>query len=89
MNDLEMYASAFIASFLAVCLKSLQQQNVTKKLYHWIMPISLCMAVTEVLTVAFISKHGFGWLVLCIGIGSGLGAIVGVYIHDKITGESE
>jgi hypothetical protein len=78
-----MYLMAFLASFCFVCLKAFQQLSVSGKHYKLIVPVSLMMASLEVWTVTVISKHGFGLLVLCIGLGAGLGAMLGMYIHDR------
>ncbi len=77
------YFISFIASFLYVALKAFQQLSVSGKHYKLILPVSYCMALLEVWTVTVIGKHGMGWLVLFIGSGAGLGAMVGMYIHDK------
>jgi len=76
-----MYAVAFTASFLYVALKSWQQLNVVRQAYAWILPTSMCMALCEVYVVAQVASQGFGWIVLAIGIGSGLGSLSATWIH--------
>lgn len=80
-----MYALAFGASFLFVFLKSFQQLNVVDKQYWFILPTSFFMAACEVYVVATTAKNGWGAIVLFIGLGGGLGSMLSVWIHDKIT----
>ena len=89
VSNPEMYLLAFLASLCAVFLKTFQQNNVQKKLYLWIPPISLLMTLLEVYTVAVMAKHGISWLVLYIGLGAGIGSCIGIWVHDKIIGEKE
>ena len=77
------YLLAFGASFCFVFLKSAQQQNVTHKKYWWILPTSLLMATCEVAVISMVAKNGWGWLILAVGIGAGLGAMLATYLHSK------
>jgi hypothetical protein len=81
------YILAFAASFFFVGLKSWQQLNVVHKKYWWILPTSFAMASCEVYVVATVARAGWGWLVLVIGFGSGLGAIIATWMHGRITGK--
>lgn len=83
MESPELYLMAFLASFMYCAAKSLQQLNVQNKLYYFIVPVSLIMCCLEVWSVTVISKHGFGWLILFLGTGAGLGSIAATYLHDK------
>lgn len=78
-----MYALAFVASFFFVGLKSIQQLNVVHKQYWWILPTSMLMAACEVVVVAGVAKNGWGWIVLAIGLGAGLGAMGATYLHSR------
>lgn len=78
-----MYFLVFISSFLFTFAKSFQQNNVTHKVYKLIVPTSLFLALMEVYTISVLSKHGVGWLVLIIGLGSGIGSSLSVFVHDK------
>lgn len=78
-----MYFLAFLSSFFFTFAKSFQQNNVTHKLYKWIIPTSLFLALMEVYTISVLSKHGVGWLILIVGLGSGLGSSLSVFVHDK------
>jgi hypothetical protein len=80
------YLLAFLSSFFFVGLKSTQQLNVQHKQYVWILPTSLLMATCEVYVVASVAKNGWGWLVVAIGLGAGLGAIAATWLHDKFIG---
>lgn len=88
-TNAEMYLLAFLASLSAVFLKTFQQNNVQKKLYYWIPPVSLMMTLLEVYTVAVMAKHGISWLVLYIGLGAGIGSCIGIWVHDKLIGDTK
>jgi len=79
--------AALIASFLFVGLKAFQQLNVATYQYTFVMPTSILMAVCEVYVVAQIAVSGFGWIVLWVGVGSGLGCISAMWLHKKVKNE--
>lgn len=81
------YLLAFGASFVFIFLKAFQQLNVVHKQYLWVLPTSLFMAVCEVYVIVATAKNGWGWIVLVIGLGSGLGAISSMYVHERLTGK--
>jgi len=87
MGEADLYLLAFLASLCNVFLKTFQQNNVQKKLYLLIPPISLMMTLLDVYTVSVMAKHGISWLVLYIGLGAGLGSCIGIWVHDKMIGE--
>lgn len=78
---------AFVASFVFVFLKATQQLNVVGGHYKWVLPTSLAMAACEVFTIAAIAHVGWGWIVLWVGAGSGLGAIAAMFIHSRYIGK--
>lgn len=83
------YALAFLASFTFVFLKAWQQLNVVYKKYWWILPTSIAMATCEVYVVVNMAKNGWGWIVLAVGGGAGLGAMLATWLHDKLTKEKK
>ena len=42
-------------------------------------------ATCEVYVIANVAKFGMGWLVLWIGLGSGLGSLSATFLHSKLT----
>lgn len=76
-------ALAFAASFVFVFLKAIQQLNVVHANYVWIMPVSFAMAACEVYTISATAASGWGWIIVPIGGGAGLGAMLAVYIHKR------
>lgn len=78
-------AIAFGAAFAFVFLKAFQQLNVVHKQYLWVLPTSCLMAACEVYVIATTARNGYGWIVLAIGLGSGLGAMASMYLHSRIT----
>jgi hypothetical protein len=81
------YGLAFVAAFIFIFLKAFQQLNVVHKQYLLVMPTSMLMAACEVYVVVATARNGWGWIVLAIGLGSGLGAICSMWVHQKVTGK--
>jgi hypothetical protein len=77
------YALAFAASFVFVLLKAFQQLNVVHHQVWWIMPVSFGMATCEVMVVANVATAGWGWIVLPIGLGGGLGCLSAMWLHRR------
>jgi len=78
------YTLAFLASFAFIALKAFQQLNVVHGAYWWVLPTSMLMAVFEVFVVWNMATNGIGWIVLPIGLGSGLGSIFSMWLHAQI-----
>lgn len=76
-------ALVFLASFVFIFLKSWQQLNVVHYQLWWIVPTSFAMAIAEVFTVFNMAHYGWGWVIVPIGIGSGLGSLVSTIIHKR------
>lgn len=81
------YLLAFAAAFVFIFLKAWQQLNVVHKQYLWILPTSMSMAVCEVYVIATTAQNGWGWIVLAVGLGSGLGAMASMWLHERVTGK--
>lgn len=77
------YVAAFFAAFVFVALKAAQQLNVVHHKVWWVLPVSFAMAVCEVFVVVQSVRAGWGWVVLPIGLGSGLGCLFSMYIHRR------
>jgi hypothetical protein len=77
-------AGAFAAAFLFVFLKAFQQLNVVHDKYVWVLPVSMLMAACEVYVTWQAATQGWGWIVLPIGVGSGLGAMTSMLLHKRI-----
>ena len=82
-----MYFLAFVSSYFFVFLKSWQQSNVTSRLYAYIIPTSMLMAVCEVYVVSQVAKNGWGWICLVIGLGAGLGSMCATWAHYELLGK--
>ena len=75
------------AMFLFVFFKAFQQRNVAFDHYLPVVPTSMLMAATEVYVVATIAMRGYSLgLVISIGGGAGLGALLAMYLHKRIFG---
>lgn len=89
---MNLYVLSFLISAAYVAAKSIQQQNVTHKLYWLIPPFSIVMAFFEIFVVHTISKNGIEdmvMLALSLGLGGGFGSCVAVYLHDKLVMNKE
>jgi hypothetical protein len=79
------------AYFFFVFLKAFQQRNVMGLHYRWIMPISYAMAATEIFVISIVAIKAVNYtsltdlisLALSVGTGGGLGALAGMFIHNK------
>lgn len=78
------YAIAFAAAFIFIFLKAFQQLNVMHKQYLLVLPTSMLMAACEVYVIATTARNGYGWIVLAIGLGSGLGAMASMWTHSRM-----
>ena len=73
-----------VAAMLYVFLRSLQQLNVMRERYAWILPTSVAMAATDVFVIAVIAAQGWNLpLVLVLGVSGGIGSIFAVLFHKK------
>ncbi len=77
-------ATLFCTSFIFIFLKSWQQLNVVHYQLLWSVPTSFAMAAAEVYTVFNMAHYGAGWVIIPIGLGSGLGSLVSTVIHKRM-----
>ena len=76
---------AGVASFIFVFLKAFQQRNVAFDHVWPVIPISLAMAATEIYVISSVVVLGYsGWLVLAVGLGAGVGAVLAMLLHKRI-----
>lgn len=85
MTMILLYLSSFLASFMFIGLKSVQQLNVVAKQYFAIVPTSLLMVSLEVYTIGVIAKNDGSslLLILALGLGGGLGSCAATWGHNK------
>lgn len=76
------YILAFIISFVAVFFKVLQQKNVVKDSYKFMIPVSMGMALTQVLIIFLAIKEDI-WVFIPMGVGGGIACIIAVKFHNK------
>ena len=84
-NPPALYLSVFLASWVYVFARSMQQINVHKKLYAIIPIFSLLMGFLDVFIMSMIVKNATGelWIIAtCLGLGGGVGSCMAVYLHD-------
>ena len=83
----------FLANFSYIFLKAFQQKNVMKDNYVLVLPTSFGMAACEYFimgTIALVAVGDSSWNeamlnVLCIGLGGGLGSLIGMVAHNKMS----
>lgn len=72
-------------SFAYVFMKAMQQLNVVHSQYKWVMPMSLGMGMCEVAIVLIVVKADTVMMGLVNGVGAGLGAMLAMKIHQRVT----
>jgi len=78
------YFSAFLASFLFVGLKAMQQINVVRDQKLRIMPTSIGLAACEFYLVGYMVKLGPSVpSVAAVGIGAGLGCLLAMKLNRR------
>lgn len=76
--------AAFAAAFLFVALRAFQQKNVQGDHYVLVIPVSIAMAASEAVVIVNIARAGWDLgLVLAVGVGSGLGCVTAMLIHNR------
>lgn len=82
---------AGIATFVFIFLKAFQQRNVAfDSPAYIVVGTSVAMAFVEVYVVATIAMQGYHLpLVLSIGMGGGLGAVLSMASHRRIFGRQK
>jgi hypothetical protein len=74
----------FLASFIGVFFKVIQGRNFTFDNYIWVVPTSVALAAVDMFIITNIVRLGYSVAsVLIVGIGSGLGAMLGMFIHRR------
>ena len=77
-----------LAAFLGVGLKVLQQRNVQGDHYYLVPPVSFGLACTEVYVISTVAAAGQSLaLILFLGTGGALGALLAMIIHKKFVGD--
>jgi hypothetical protein len=79
--------TGFLAMLAFVFFKAFQQRNVAFDNYVAVLPTSILMAATEFYVIALIVKTGYDiTLVLALGTGAGIGALIAMYLHKRVFG---
>ncbi len=78
------YAALFAVSFCFVGLKAYQQISVATGRYYHIVPTSLAMAWFELYVVVSMVREPSFWTVIPVGLGSGCGCLVAMWIHERL-----
>jgi len=94
VQELPAELMAGIAYFVFVFFKAFQQRNVAFMHYHWVMPISYVMSLSEVFIISVVAIRAASgapfWEMVRIGVaigtGGGLGAICAMWLHHKYLG---
>lgn len=78
------FFTSFAASFGFIFLRAFQQLNVVHNNHGWVVPTSIAMAAAEAVVIVNIARAGWQiLLVLCVGVGAGLGSLVAMYLHKR------
>ena len=78
------------AMFAYVFLKAFQQRNVAFDHYLPVVPTSWLMFAAEAYVVVAIASRGWDVLfVFSVGTSAGVGAVIAMYVHNRIFGENK
>lgn len=78
------WISTFSASFIFIFLKAFQQRNVAFDNYQIVVPTSMLMAFAEFYVIHNFIKTGYNIpIILSIGLGSGVGALIAMLLHKQ------
>lgn len=79
-------ALIFLAAFVFVALKAIQQRQVAHDEYSRILPTSISMGLVEVYLIATIGREGWSLpMALSWGVGAGLGCLTAMWAHRRFS----
>lgn len=77
------YLAAFTSAYVTILLKVFQQKNVVGNHYKAVFITSNLLALSETVIILIVVHNGL-WAGLATGVGAGLGAMTGMWLHGKI-----
>ncbi len=82
------YVLIFIANFVFVLLKAVQQRNIVGDYYLWVPPVSFLMSAAQVAIILYIVQSDW-WAIIPMGLGGATGGMLGMYIHRRFIGNEK
>lgn len=80
------YFLIFVANFVFVLLKVVQQRNVVGDHYIWVTPISFMMSAAQVVIIIYVAQAQDWWSIIPMGLGGALGGLLGMLFHKRFIG---
>lgn len=81
--DWPQLALCLVVSFVAVCLKGIQHQNVNARHKRLVVVFSFLMAAFDAITIGLIVHNGLA-AAIPNGIGASLGMLTAFYLHKRL-----
>lgn len=81
------YAVLYLNTFLFIALRAFQQLNVSHDRYLWIPPVSMAMAVCEIVTITKVVALGSYWAAIPMGVGGFTGSWFAMWLHKRLRKE--
>ena len=78
------YVALFFSSLVSIAMRAFQQLNVQHDRYMWVPPVTVLMAVCEVLTVTAIIKASSLYAAIPLTFGGVLGCWLSMWMHKKM-----
>lgn len=78
------YLILFGTSLLYIALRAFQQLNVQHSRYLWVPPVTVLMALTEVLSITTIIKTGSLLAAIPMAVGGVLGCWFSMWLHKRL-----
>ena len=81
---MSLYVSLFFSSLGFIALRAFQQLNVQHDRYLWVPPVTMLMAVCEVLAITAIVKAGSVYAAIPMTFGGVLGCWFSMWLHKRM-----
>lgn len=83
------YLGLFLSSLVFIAMRAFQQLNVQHDRYLWVPPVTVAMAVCEVLTVTAIIKTSTLYAAIPLTFGGVFGCWFSMWLHKQMRERSK
>lgn len=88
-GSMYIYVLAGVISFVSVFFKAFQNRNYNFDNFKLVVPTSIAIAACELYLLSLLIRDGFSVIfVLVVGVGSGLGGMLAMELHNRFVKKS-